>query len=66
MISEVRRAWAWPLHTLGLEPGRALHNAAPDEQYVQAAREELWSYIAQRGLADAAHDELRRRRANAR
>lgn len=45
MLDELRRVVAWPIRSLGLDPGRAGANAQPSPGKRQAQRLEQWAYI---------------------
>jgi hypothetical protein len=45
MLDVIRRGVAWPLRSLGLDPGRALTNAQPTPELREAQRLEQWTYI---------------------
>jgi hypothetical protein len=55
MLDEMWRAAAWPLRSLGLDPGRALANAQPTPDVRQAQRLEQWVYVRAGFDATSAH-----------
>jgi hypothetical protein len=49
-----QQAALWPLRPLGLDPGRAIHNANPSTEVKAARRAEQHAYIAARfGVPEA-------------